>query len=188
MRITGGRWRSRKLTGPGKNMPLRPTPDSLRERAFAIFGARIEGARFLDLFAGTGSVGLEALSRGADCAVFVDHHPAATSIIRRNVEQLDDAGMRSRIMTRPAIKAVAELARRKDRFDFIWADPPFEIWNEGAEALAAAWSTGLLHDDGLALLECPARADVKTLPAILVVRRDLVGGASRLLMLDARIE
>lgn len=184
MRVTGGSWRSRRLTGPSKNMPLRPTPDALRERAFAVLGERIHDASFLDLFAGTGSVGIEALSRGAASVVFVDHHPAATRIIRRNLEQLDAVGPLARVMTLTAAKAVIELARRKKSFDLIWADPPFPQWEEGLEALSAAWSSSLVRSGGLTLLECPAKADTSIIPKPLTIRRELDGGASRLLMLD----
>ena len=83
MRITGGEWRSRRLHGPGRKAAVRPTPDAMRERAFAVLGDRVEGARFLDLYAGTGAVGLEALSRGAASVVFVERHAATARIWRR---------------------------------------------------------------------------------------------------------
>jgi len=183
MRITGGQWRSRRLVGPSRNMPLRPTPDALRERAFAILGERLPNARFLDLFAGTGAVGIEALSRGAATAVFVDDHPAATRLIRRNLAQLDDAESRSRVVTRPAARALQALARRGERFDLVWADPPFDRWHLGLEALAAVAAGGLIDATGLMMLEYPERSDFDRFPPALEVRRQISCGASSLVML-----
>lgn len=183
MRITGGAWRSRRLLGPGKTMRLRPTPDAMRERAFAVLGDRVIDARFLDLFAGTGAVGLESLSRGAISAVFVDNHRAAARLVRTNCENLDLDETRVRLIVRPALKAVQELAANGDTFDLAWADPPFESWQDGLDALSAAYAAGLLAPNALACLECPAKADVEgSLPADLEITRDLAGGASRVVM------
>ena len=140
-------------------------------------------ARFLDLFAGTGAVGLESLSRGAISAVFVDNHRAAAQLVRTNCENLDLDETRVRLLVRPALKAVQELAANGDTFDLAWADPPFENWQEGLEALAAAFASGLLPRDALACLECPAKADVEgSLPSEFEIMRDLAGGASRVVM------
>ena len=135
MRITGGEWRSRRLRGPGKSMPLRPTPDAMRERAFAVLGDRVDGAHVLDLFAGTGSVGLEALSRGARAVVFVESHPAARRLVRENCAALGVDEARARLLVRSALSVVRDLARRGGAFDFAWADPPFEHWQEGLEEM-----------------------------------------------------
>ena len=164
-------------------MPLRPTPDALRERAFAVLGSDVAGARFLDLFAGTGSVGLEALSRGASRIVFIEHHRAAHTIIQRNISQFEDAAKQIRILCRTASKAITEFARRGEIFDIAWADPPFGEWQEGASVLATAWEKGVLKDNGIACLELPAQANFEDLPPILEVQRELAGGASRLLIL-----
>ena len=155
MRITGGLWRSRRLKGPPRGMPLRPTPDALRERAFAVLADVVAGARVLDLFAGTGVVGLEALSRGAREAVFVERHRKAAALIEANVNTLG-ASQTSRVVVRAALPAVKALAVHGERFDLVWADPPFESWEEGAAALEAA--AALLSEDGIACLECPAGA------------------------------
>ena len=187
MRITGGEWRSRRLRGPSTSMPLRPTPDALRERAFAVLGEAVPGARFLDLFAGTGSVGLEALSRGARSAVFVERHRSAALLLRQNCAAFGLEIDRARILVRPALTAVKELAERGKPFDLAWADPPFESWQEGMEALAVAFHTGLLDIEAIACLECPERAKVEAcLGGGLRVVRDLTGGASRLVMIDNR--
>ena len=178
MRITGGEWRSRRLLGPKRSMPLRPTPDAMRERAFAVLGDRLNNARFLDLFAGTGSVGLEALSRGARSAVFVENHHAAARLVRANCDSLCIDPSRLRLIVRPALKAVHELAAQGDLFDLVWADPPFESWRDGLDALAAVRTLGLLAPNGLACLECPEKAGIAaSLPADLQINRDLTGGA-----------
>ena len=83
MRISGGEWRSRRVAGPPARSPIRPTPDALREQGFAVLGPLLDGALFLDLFAGTGVNSLEALSRGASRAVLVDDSPAAAALIGR---------------------------------------------------------------------------------------------------------
>jgi 16S rRNA (guanine(966)-N(2))-methyltransferase RsmD len=165
-------------------MPLRPTPDAMRERVFAVLGDRVSGARFLDLFAGTGVVGLEALSRGARSVVFVDSHRSAARLIRANCSNLGLEESRVRLIARPALKAVHELSAGGENFDLAWADPPFEHWHLGLEALAAAIFTGLMTPEAVACLECPARADVeRSLPSNLEIARDLAGGASRVVMI-----
>jgi 16S rRNA (guanine(966)-N(2))-methyltransferase RsmD len=165
-------------------MPLRPTPDAMRERVFAVLGDLVSGARFLDLFAGTGAVGFEALSRGALRVVFVDSHRSAARLVRTNCKNLDLDTSRVRLIVQPALNAVRDLAAQGDAFDLAWADPPFETWQMGLEALATAFAAGLLTQDALACLECPAKADVEgMLPSHLEIARDLAGGASRVVML-----
>lgn len=184
MRITGGAWRSRRLDGPGRTAAVRPTPDAMRERAFAVLGERVRGARFLDLFAGTGAVGLEALSRGAAAVTFVERDPTTARVLRGNCARFDLEAARAAILVRPVAAALRELARGGAVFELAWADPPFERWQEGLEALVAAFSTGLLASGALACLECPAKAEVAgALPGRLEVVRDLKGGASRLVMI-----
>jgi 16S rRNA (guanine(966)-N(2))-methyltransferase RsmD len=186
VRITGGEWRSRRLHGPGKGKDLRPTPDSMRERAFAILGERVAGSRFLDLFAGTGAVGLEALSRGARSVVFVERRRSAVRLIEKNAAPFDLAADRAELMVRDAAAAVGELARRCDRFDIAWADPPFEGWQVGLEVVAKLFGAGLLSEGAPACLECPEKADVAgSLPPGLEIVRDLAGGASRVVMIES---
>lgn len=187
MRVTGGEWRSRRLRGPSKGQRLRPTPDAMRERCFAVLGPAVVDAEVLDLFSGTGAVGIEALSRGAAAAVFVDAHRSAAKLIRGNLETLGVDGNCTSVLNRPASWAVTELARRGQHFDLIWADPPFEIWREGLDVLIAAVEAGLATEDATLCLECPAKADVEAvLPPSLVVRRDLKGGASRVVILRSK--
>ncbi len=185
MRITGGDWRSRRLQGPGKGKGLRPTPDSMRERAFAVLGDRVTGSRFLDIFAGTGAIGLEALSRGARSVVFVERHRSAAHLIEKNCASFALTADRAELLLRPAVTAVRRLADRNDSFDIVWADPPFEIWSEGLEVVAKLFEAGLLGTGSLACLECPSKADVAgSLSSNLEIVRDLTGSASRVVMIE----
>ena len=130
LRITAGEWRGRAIrTVPGQ--AVRPSPAMLREALFNIIGPAIHGARFLDLCAGSGAVGIEALSRGAAHATFVDSHPASLAVIRRNLEALGALG-RATILRRDAVHAPDELARRGGVFDVAFLDPPYDTGTAAA--------------------------------------------------------
>lgn len=160
MRIVGGRFRGRRLAAP-RSQAIRPTSDRLREALFNIlahaYGASLAGARVLDLFAGTGALGLEALSRGAAFALFVDHGAAARALIRQNVATLGLGGV-TRIYRRDATKPgpVHPLAP----FSLAFLDPPY---GKGlAElALASARGGGWLAPDALAVVEESTQAGFK---------------------------
>lgn len=157
MRITGGVWASRKVFGPPAGWPLRPTPDALREQAFAVLAPHLAGAVFLDLFAGTGVVSLEALSRGAARAILVEPHPQALSLVRRNLELLEVSSRRFLLVAKPAEEAVAWLAARGERVDILWADPPFARFAEHLPAVVAVAERGVLVPGGLLVLEHPPK-------------------------------
>jgi 16S rRNA (guanine(966)-N(2))-methyltransferase RsmD len=124
LRITAGVLRGRTIqTVPGQ--AVRPSPSMLREALFNMIGPVIQGCRFLDLCAGSGAVGIEALSRGAAHATLVDNHPASLAAIRRNLETLGLPG-RATTLRRDAARALAELARRGERFDVAFLDPPYD--------------------------------------------------------------
>jgi len=158
----------------------------MRERAFAVLGDRVHGARVLDLFAGTGAVGLEALSRGAERVVFVDRHRTAAALVRSNLETLSVEPGRSQVILRSAVDAVIALARAGRPFDLVWADPPFESWPDGLAALVAVVDRGLASPDATLCLECPAGADLAVIRERFDIERDLTGGASRVLLLRPR--
>jgi 16S rRNA (guanine966-N2)-methyltransferase len=159
----------------------------MRERAFAVLGERVPGSRFLDLYAGTGAVGLEALSRGARSVVFVEPHRTAVNLIEKNLAAFDLSSDCTELVVRPAPAAIEILARREDRFDIAWADPPFESWDGGLDVVVKLFEVGLLHGNALACLECPEKADVTgILPSDLEITRDLAGGASRVVMIARR--
>jgi 16S rRNA (guanine966-N2)-methyltransferase len=124
MRIVAGTLRSRQLKSL-KGLSLRPTSDRLRETLFNILGARVEGSRFLDLFAGSGAIGIEAISRGAVSAVFVENHSAAVRLIRANLASLRiESG--ARVIAAEVAAAIRTLEKLPDTaFDFIFLDPPY---------------------------------------------------------------
>ena len=119
VRIIAGCWRSRRLSFPGE-AGLRPTPDALRERVFAWLDGHLEGARCLDLFAGSGALGFEAASRGAAAVDMVERSPAAVAALRANAEALE-----ARQVQIHAMSAERFLRAASGRYDVIFADPPF---------------------------------------------------------------
>ncbi|MFC1478179.1 16S rRNA (guanine(966)-N(2))-methyltransferase RsmD [Candidatus Margulisiibacteriota bacterium] len=120
MRIIGGTARGRQLVYKSKN--LRPTSDKVRESLFNIIRDRIDGCRFLDLCAGSGAVGLEALSRGAAEAVFIEKFP---KLVIQNLNYLEFTAQ-ARIMKADALKALEVLIRKQEQFEVIFLDPPYE--------------------------------------------------------------
>jgi 16S rRNA (guanine966-N2)-methyltransferase len=157
MRIVGGRLRGRALAAP-KSRAIRPTADRLRESLFNIlahaYGDPITDARVLDLFAGTGALGLEALSRGAAFALFVDDAAEARALLRENIAALGLAGV-TRVFRRDAAKLGA--AHPLALFSLAFLDPPY---GQGLaeQALAAAQAGGWLAQDALAVVEEAAKA------------------------------
>jgi len=148
-----------------------------------VLGDRIVGARLLDLYAGTGAVGFEALSRGATEVVFVERHRPAVELIRTNSRALG-ADDRIRIIHRAAARAAAELASAKQVFGVVWADPPFKEWGAGLEVLLVALHRGVVGPTGMACLECPEKVEIdSSLPDWAEVARDLSGGASRVVLI-----
>jgi 16S rRNA (guanine(966)-N(2))-methyltransferase RsmD len=123
MRITAGDHRGRHLKSP-KRTRTRPTSDLLRQAVFNLLGARIQGARVLDLFAGTGAVSLEALSRGASLAVLVERDRQAVGSLRANLGALN-LTPRARVVVGDALEALARLEATGEVFDCIFLDPPY---------------------------------------------------------------
>ena len=129
MRVIAGEFRSRPLRSlPG--LDVRPTPDRLREALFNVLAPRVEGVTFADIYAGTGAVGIEALSRGARRAVFVEQNRAAVGVIRRNLKSL---GIEDRAEVRQG-KAAMVLASVEA--DIVFVDPPYRLEQEYGAALA----------------------------------------------------
>jgi 16S rRNA (guanine(966)-N(2))-methyltransferase RsmD len=124
MRIISGTSRGRKLVTP-RNRSLRPTSDRVKESVFNILGGAIEGRLVLDLFAGTGNLGIEALSRGARKVVFVEKERHALGLIQKNLSQFGWEG-RSEVLPVDVNRAIRILKQRGKTFDLIFMDPPYE--------------------------------------------------------------
>jgi len=120
MRVTGGTGKGRRLRVPPGDR-VRPTSDKVKQALFNILGDRLDGAAFLDLFAGTGGIGIEALSRGASRAVFIDDSRKSLDAVRHNIGQ---AGFGSRAQV-IASKAESFIKKTEDRYDIIFLDPPY---------------------------------------------------------------
>jgi len=157
MRVVGGRLRGRALAAP-KSKAIRPTADRLRESLFNIlvhaFGDPVTGARVLDLFAGTGALGIEALSRGAAFALFIDEGAEARALLRENVTALGLGGA-SRIFRRDATKLGA--AYPVAPFSLAFLDPPYGH-GLAAAALTSAFAGGWFTPDALIIAEEAAKA------------------------------
>lgn len=148
MRLTGGEARGRRLKGPGR-LPIRPTSDRVREALFDILGGRVQGAAFLDGFAGTGAVGVEALSRGASGVIFVERDLRAIRMIRQNL--LEDAWIdRHEIVRGDLGRVVGASPLKTARFDIIFLDPPYDERLKPALLEAMA---GLLAPGGVVVIE-----------------------------------
>ncbi len=128
IRVIGGRYRGKRL----RRVPsasVRPMPDKLKESLLNILQEKVIDSIFLDGFAGTGSVGIEALSRGARCVVFIDHYSSSVKTIRVNLQKCD-AESEARIIEKEFNRAVIQLAQEKKKFDIVFLDPPYALLEE----------------------------------------------------------
>lgn len=149
MRIIGGHAAGRSLRSP-KGYDVRPTPDLVRQAVFNSLGPRVAGVAVLELFAGTGALGLECLSRGATRLVAVEKSPKQIQYIRDNFELVRPAGGVLEIRTQDAFTALHQLAQVGERFDLILADPPYGEKNIGRRS--ASFAQRLLDDPHLPTL------------------------------------
>lgn len=157
MRVITGSARGRKLkelTG----MDTRPTTDRVKEAIFSIIQFDLEGRRILDLFAGTGQLGIEALSRGAAAAVFVEQRREAAALVRDNLTLTGLAGA-GRVVNGDAF---AFLQSARETFDIIFIDPPFAagLWENALESISRF---DILSDHGIIICESPARQELPSL-------------------------
>jgi 16S rRNA (guanine966-N2)-methyltransferase len=162
MRVIAGAYRSRILKSL-KGLALRPTSDRLRETLYNVLGPNVSGARFVDLFAGTGAIGIEALSRGAADVVFIEKHAPAAALIRKN---LDSLGIRSGFTVLPVdvLRGLEVLASRtkavESGFDFIFLDPPYAAIEDYERVLEFLGSSDLLVSGGMVIAEHGRKFDL----------------------------
>ncbi len=151
MRVISGTARGTRLVELG-DAEIRPTLDRVKESFFNLIGQGLEGRAFLDLFAGTGAMGIEALSRSAEKVFFVEKNPEAQAIITRNLEKcrMTDAITRWQLLRQGALQAIPVLQEQGARFDFIYVDPPFadDLYQPTLSALE-----GVLEKDGWVIVE-----------------------------------
>ncbi len=167
MRVISGSARGLKLNAP-EGLSTRPTTDRIKESLFNIISFDLYESRFLDLFSGSGGIGIEALSRGASKAVFVDHAQSSIKVISSNIEKARFAD-RAEILCMKADAAAAMLGRRGEVFDIIFMDPPY---GKGLtdSTLYSILKAGILAPDGLIIAEQSKQEDIPEAEGLEVVR------------------
>ena len=164
VRVTGGKLRGRRLRSPRTG--VRPTSDRVRESLFSRLDD-LEGCSVLDLYAGTGVLGVEALSRGAARLVSVERAPRALATLRRNLEDLGLASA-ARVVADDAPRAVRRLAASGERFDLVFLDPPY-AGDELARALEAVARSGVLAEHGRVVAERSRRHPLPVVVGLAVI-------------------
>jgi 16S rRNA (guanine966-N2)-methyltransferase len=158
MRITGGKARGIPLT-TGRAKHVRPATDRMREAVFSSLGTRVHDAGFLDLFAGSGSYGLEAMSRGASGGLFIEKHPHAVTALQHNLQAVlkslgNPPELKANIIRRDVLRFESS-----QRFQLIFMDPPYDLARSSGPGLLAK-VRGLLAEDGLLVYELPGDLDM----------------------------
>lgn len=160
MRIIAGIYRGRQLKSP-PSAQTRPTSDRLRETLFNVLAPRIEGARFLDLCAGTGAVGIEALSRGAEHVTFVDKSRRMCGLIEANTSALAIDAKEFEIVNADASEDLRRHAKKeREPFDIIFFDPPYAADYESVLSFIAEHGPQLLSDEGISVVEHHKKKDL----------------------------
>jgi 16S rRNA (guanine966-N2)-methyltransferase len=156
MRVIAGKFRSRQLKSL-KSAALRPTSDRLRETLFNILGDLVLGSRFIDAFAGTGAVGIEALSRGAAEVIFIEKHPGTAALIKKNLDSLEVHKQEARVLPIDVLHALEMLSKEnsygREVPDILFIDPPYDHAAEYDRVLSFAGSATLLNEDALVIAE-----------------------------------
>ena len=177
MRIIGGKYKGRRLKSvPG--LDVRPTSDRLRETLFDILGQRLDGKSFLDVCAGSGAVGIEALSRGAGRVTFIEQSRKAAAVIHENLELISaDDGYT--LIARDAVQGIANLEKEARQFDVVFFDPPYAspIY-QGVMHLIS--SSGILAQGGLLVVEHRAKTPPEAECGELRLYREVHQGESAL--------
>lgn len=176
MRIIAGERKGHTIFAP-KGLDTRPTSDRVRENVFNIVAPWVEGAHVLDLYAGSGAMGLEALSRGAASAVFVEAEPQAIRAIERNLDKLRLTG--ARVVRLDAVTGLAQEAASGRKYDLVLADPPYSMTDYDA---LARYLPPVLSEDGLVVLESAAKTEPEL--AGLAVRSTRKYGSTRVTVFE----
>ncbi|MCQ2368224.1 MAG: 16S rRNA (guanine(966)-N(2))-methyltransferase RsmD [Kiritimatiellae bacterium] len=179
MRITGGIFGGRNLLVPKSDL-IRPTQDRVREALFSILQTELSGAKFLDLFAGSGAVGLEALSRGASAATFVEANKKHAEILRKNIMSFSNVSSRSNVIVKDVYSYVDNFSE-SDGFDIAFADPPYALGEEKgyARVLDTLKIRGVVRNGGLFIAEMTAVQKAEETPGWELLR-DRTYGKTRI--------
>lgn len=170
MRVIAGAYKNRRINSV-KGEWLRPTTDRTREFIFSWLGNLVPGTRVLDLYAGTGGLGIEAMSRGAREVTFVDSSPAAMTLIRRNTQEM---GITASFFRQEALAFLRTAVRQSWQYDLIFSDPPYR--NQELGAMLELTAAGvLLAPGGLVIYETSAREEPLCPPAWQVRKNKLLG-------------
>lgn len=178
MRVISGKYRGLRLKTL-KGRQLRPTSDQMRETLFNVLGERILAARVLDAYAGTGAVGIEALSRGAADVVFIEHHRPAAALIHENLRTLGARGG-YHVIARPVWNALDRLEREGSQFDFVFLDPPYSEIREYHRTLRELARSRILLSASLVIAEHSRRCQLEESYGALRLARLLRYGESQL--------
>lgn len=170
MRIVAGKYRGRKLTPPSDDS-VRPTTDRIKETVFNILQWDVEGARVLDLFAGSGALGIECLSRGAAEVMFADKSPASVALIRQNLKGIEGS---YRVLT---ADFTGVLRSGEDKFDLIFIDPPYKS-GLGELAVDAAFDLGRVAEGGTVVYEHSSELPFKCAREDVKVRTKVMGSVT----------
>ncbi|MDE2571975.1 MAG: 16S rRNA (guanine(966)-N(2))-methyltransferase RsmD [bacterium] len=170
MRLTGGTLGGRRIAGP-KSRGVRPTPGRVKEALFSMLGSRTAAARVLDLYAGTGAIGFEALSRGASEVTFVEGRPRVASQISARAGELGIERGRVRVVQARAERAVEHLA---GRYDLVFADPPYAL-GVPERVFLRLRERGLVDERSLVVFEHSSRAAVDAPSGYAAERREVYG-------------
>ncbi len=177
MRVIAGKCRRLLLKSfPGNE--VRPTTDKIKETLFNMLNPRLEGAVFLDVCAGTGGIGIEALSRGAERAVFIEKNRAVSELIKENLDHTK-LSSQATVLTGDGVYCLRQLAGRQEKFDVIFIDPPYNR-NIEEPVLETIMSMNLLNEEGIIVVEASKATDFDYVESLgLQIDREKIYGSNK---------
>jgi 16S rRNA (guanine(966)-N(2))-methyltransferase RsmD len=182
MRIISGTNKGKKLYAP-EGMSVRPTSDKIKEAIFNILGYIDEDSDVLDLFAGSGNVGIEFLARGAKSCIFVDLSNKSLGYVRKNLE-LCNFKSRAKVVQSDYEKAIVNLALQGEKFDFIFADPPYDL-NCGANIAKKVFEHNILKPGGKLIIETDkSEIVIENLDTNVIKYKEKIYGRTRISIIE----
>ncbi len=161
IRVIGGKFRSRRLRGPS-GLPFRPTSDPLRETLFNVLGPSVLDCLFVDLYAGSGAIGIEALSRGARQVIFVEKHIPTMRLLRQNLASLGlNRVAEVEVIAEDTVRGLEKLGTRRLVTDFIFADPPYQLKEEYQRTLEFIDGSHLLAPMSRVIVEHSVKMELR---------------------------